>query len=181
MGLGLKHRNAFKIQGVSVCGLEGAYSPLAENDIWISACDDVFSSHKELLERRCHSSLEDDWIVNLSQFLEKVEVLHVSRSHPKNIYVFGADWNIPNIHDLGLGEYADLIPCHLKQFQAFYSHPLEFVGRGSGLKRGCAHYFYPILLHDPGAFQDLLLLFDRVRPCNHGEIRVPYLHAADLD
>ena len=81
MGFRFEHRNGIQIQSVARHALEGAYATLAKQHVEVPFVQDVFSAHKEVLDRCCHPSFEHHRQVRSPYFPEQGEILDVTSSN----------------------------------------------------------------------------------------------------
>ncbi len=87
MGQALEKRNRRKVQGISRCRFKCSDSSLAEDDVAVAPCHDVFCTHEEFLKGAGKASLEKNGLFQGSQFFQKFEVLHVSSTNLNDIHV----------------------------------------------------------------------------------------------
>src|SRR5438093_4677094 len=114
------------VEGVARVPLERADAALAEDDVAVSACEDVLGRKQELLDRRGHAALQEHWFGLLSDRVEQRIVLHVPRAYLEAVGDGGDGLDIAGRKDLGddrkpadgtrLGEYfKSLLPHAAKR------------------------------------------------------------------
>ena len=176
MGKSVQKRNYAEIERISQGGLKRPDAALAENHVRIARGDDVFGAHQKFLNRRRHSSLQEDRLLGVcSDLLEKVEVLHVSRANLDDVDIIEA-FDILEIHKLGDDRKPGFFLRCIKKSYSFFSKPLERIGRSARLERAAPKHRGARLLDGLGAADYLLFGLYRTGPRNHREGT-----AADLD
>ena len=84
----LEERDRRKVESVSRSGFECPDTSFAKDDFFVAAGHDVFCAHQEFLQCVCQASLEEYRLVELADFFQELEVLHVSRTDLDDVDVF---------------------------------------------------------------------------------------------
>src|SRR3972149_3151407 len=100
MGKLLEQRDGAQIHGISRLRLVRPNTPLAKNDLSVTARRDVLCRKQELLDRRTHAALEHDRLVELPHLREEFEVLHVPRPDLENVGVAVNEIEIARVEHL---------------------------------------------------------------------------------
>src|SRR6266571_4905747 len=85
VGLLLQHGDGGEVKGVAGGGLEGADSPLAEDDRLVTLAHDVLRAHQEFLDGHGHPPLEEHRPVQLTDLLQEGEILGIARSDLEDV------------------------------------------------------------------------------------------------
>src|SRR5271165_3356916 len=101
MGFRFEYRNGIQIQGVARHVLERAYATLAKQHVEVPFVQDVFSAHKEVLDRCCHPSFEHYRQLRSSYFPEQGEILHVTSSNLQTICICTDQLKVFRVHHFG--------------------------------------------------------------------------------
>src|SRR4029450_4845203 len=167
------HGYGGKIQGVARRTLEGANTPFAQDNRVVTPGHDVFRCQEKFFNGRRHSSLQQNRFPDLSQFLEQVEILHVSGAHLQYVGILEEHRNLRMIHDLRDHIHSLAARRRVQQLETLLAHPLEAMGRSARLEGPAAHDLDARLPHRFRCGLDLLLTFDRARTGHDNDIIAP--------
>ena len=81
-----------------VC-LKGPDATFAEDDLGVAPGHDMFCAHKQLLIGVRKAALQQDWLVDMGERVEQLEVLHVSGAHLDDVD-FIKEGKLGDVHDL---------------------------------------------------------------------------------
>ena len=117
--------------------LKRANAALAEHDLVISFAHDIFGTHKQLVDRSRHATLEQYGLAVTAEFLEQREILHVSRTHLKNVDIV-KKIEVASVHDFGNDRHVELALYLREDVEALFAQALEGIGARAGLERATA-------------------------------------------
>src|SRR5262245_8353071 len=157
------HRYGRKIHLITGLTLEGADTPFTQDNRMVTAGHDVFRSQEKLFYGRRHSTLQQNRLLDLSQLLEQVEILHVSGPHLQDVGILEKHRNLSMIHDLRDDIHSLPTRCRVQQLETLLPGTLEALRRSARLECPAAHDLAPLLPHRFRCRLDLLLTFDRAR------------------
>ena len=75
---------------------------------------------------------------SLPELAQQVVVLHVARAHLQDVDVVGEQRDLGLIHHLAHQQQLVRVGRLAQHFEAFFTHALETVGRGTGFERATA-------------------------------------------
>ena len=176
----VQHRHGGQVERVAGIGLEGTDAALTEDDTCIAAGHDILRAHQKLLQCAGKAALEEDRLVEPSKLRQKVEVLHIARADLNDVHVLEKIEGI-DAHDLGDDGKPRLLPCDLQKLEPLCLEPLKGVRRGARLESAAAQKICACALDFPCDGDDLLLAFDRARPCDRAEVPAADFDVSDLD
>jgi hypothetical protein len=132
------------------------------------------SSHSSIVADG--TSLQQDGPADLREFLQQIEVLHVSRTDLKKIDVLQKDGDLRLIHDFRDNQQVVLIRCLSQDSQTLFAHSLETVWGSPRLECAASKNPNAAVAHDAGDGRDLLRALDGARACHHH-----YVSPANVD
>ena len=162
----VQHRDGCQIERVSGVIVKRADAALAENDIVVAAGHDIFRAHQQLLERVGKPALEQNRFLDRAHLFQKIVILHVARADLNDINIL-KQRQMLNIHKFCHDRQARFLLGNLKQADALAVQPLEVIRRRARLERAAAQQLRARSLDGLCNVYDLLLRFDRARPCDH--------------
>ena len=121
-----------EIQGAAHAAGKGADAPLAEDDVFIAAGEDVFGAEEQLLHRGGRASFQKNGLMAAPQGAQKVVVLHIAGAHLQNIDVL-KQGEVGGAHDLGHHRQTRFPPRLAQKLQPLFPQAREVIGGGAGL------------------------------------------------
>ena len=181
MGKLAKHGDGAHVEGVARASLERANAALTQHDLVVPFAHDIFSAHKQLIDRGRHAALEQHGLAITAKLLEQREILHVSRAHLKNVDII-EKIEVAGIHDFGNDRHVELALDLREDVEALFAQALEGIGARAGLERPTAENSGTMLFDLLGNDHALLFAFHRTRTGHNGEIALAAdFHTANLD
>ena len=176
----VKHCHGGQIQGIPGGGFEGADAPLAEDDLLIALTHDVFRAHEKLLDGVGQTPLEKNGLFRLAQLLQKVKILHIPGTYLNHVHI-GKQVKGGDVHDFrDDGKVCCLLGLQ-QQPDAFGTHALEGVGRGTGLEGAAPQKVCAGGLHRLGNLHNLRFRLHGAGAGDHGEIAAADSGVSHLD
>jgi hypothetical protein len=166
--LALEHRHRRDIEDVAVGRFERTDSALAQDDPMIAAGRDVLRGHQPFADRRAHAALQDHRNVDLADFLQQVEVLHVAGADLDHVHALAQE-RVEHAHVHELGHDGQPVPARrlLQQRKPFEPCALERVGARARLERPAAHEARAACRDGRGSRAHLRRRLDRARAGDH--------------
>ena len=93
----LQERYRRDIQGIPGPFLVSANPPFTEDDLSISAGDDVFRRKQQLLHRRRHTPLQKDRRTHRTRRLQQLKVLHIAGPDLDHIHILDGQFHIGGV------------------------------------------------------------------------------------
>ena len=78
------HREVQRVAGVL---FKGADAALAENDVFVAACHNVFGAHDPLLDGVGKAALQQHGLFHFAHRFQQPEVLHVARADLHKVHI----------------------------------------------------------------------------------------------
>ena len=102
MGFFFQHRNRCHVEHVAVISFESADTAFAENNIMVSSRRDIFRRHQPFGNGCRHTALQNHRLVDAPDFLEQVEILHVTRADLDHVHIVVHECiQHANVHQFG--------------------------------------------------------------------------------
>jgi hypothetical protein len=114
----------------------------------------------------------------LTNLFEEGKILHIPRPNLHDIGIRLHQINMRRIHDLRNNRQTCILTGLYQELQTFLLHSLETVWRRSRFKRPASEEVSPSLFNNIGAFQHLLLAFNRARTSHDNKPGAANLHIA---
>src|SRR5204862_2053755 len=109
------------IHGVAGVGFESADAAFAGDHAVVSTRHDVFGREQKFFEGCRDAALQQHRSLNLAQFAQQIEVLHVARADLENVDVGKHQLDLRDLHDFADDQKIELVPGFAQQLQPFQS------------------------------------------------------------
>src|SRR6266446_1133659 len=170
------------IERVARVGFEGADAALAEDDVVVAAGKNVFGAQQQFFHGGGHAALEQHGLADFAKGAEEVVVLHVARADLKDVHVAEHHLDLGRVHDFADGEEIEFLRGLAHEFEAFFTHALEGVGRSARLESTGTQDFGSGFGDGFGDGEDLLAGLDGARAGGDDNfVATDFYAAAEID
>ena len=177
----LEHGDGVDIQCVARVAFKGADAALAQHHLVVAVAQHILGRHQPLLDRGHHAALEKDRAIAAPHRVQQGIVLHVAGPDLQNVAILSHQGHLLRRHDFGDDGQPGLFTRLGQDFQPFFAHALETVGRAARLERAAAQNRCAGFFDRPGRFQQLLAAFDGARPGHQDDLIAADLDAIDIN
>ena len=181
VGLFLGNGDRCQVKSVSRVSLEGPDAALAEQDVGISMCQDVFGGEQPFLDAFAHSALEQDGLSAPGRFDQKLEVLPVPRTDLKDVRDLRDVFHVALAEHLSNDFEAGFLAGKGKQPEALLTEALKLVRRRARLVSATAQNGGTRGLYRRGRAEKLLLALHRAGSGHEAKSFPAYFDACGID
>src|SRR4051812_12447172 len=154
-------RNCGEVEHIARGRIEASHAPLAEYHVLISLGQDVLRAEEKIIDRSCHSALEQHRLLHFADGLEQRVVLHVARADLNAVGDFGHQLCAFGVHRLCDNWKPGFFSRAREKGETLFPHSLEGVRRATWLEGSAAQGVSTGSFYDSSGGHDLFFGFHR--------------------